>query len=64
MNTYLKEITVWDKCDFNVPNHTYIFNDKQQNIGYIKTGTTKEIMYPKPSVGFSKARRKFIKLKR
>jgi len=61
---YLKEITVWDKTECNVPNHTYIFNDKGQNIGYIKTGTTEEIIYPKPSSQFSKSRRKFVELNR
>jgi len=62
--TYLKEITVWDKCDFNVPNHTYIFDEKGKNVGYIKTGTKEEIFFPKPSIQFSKARRRFIKLDR
>jgi hypothetical protein len=64
MNTYLKEITDWSDCGVNVPNHTYIFNEKKQNIGYIKTGTKEEIIYSKPSKLFSKTRRKFITLKR
>ena len=59
--TYLKEITVWED---NTPNHTYIFNEKNQNVGYIKTGTTESIFYKKPSTLFSKSRRKFITLKR
>ena len=59
--TYLKEITVWED---NTPNHTYIFNEKNQNVGYIITGTKEELFYKKPSKLFSKARRKFIKLKR
>jgi len=62
MYTYLKEITDW--TPYNVKNHTYIFNEKGQNVGYIKTGTKEEIFYKKPSKLFSKARRKFIKLKR
>ena len=62
MYTYLKEITDWGEQ--KVPNHTYIFNDKKQNVGYIKTGTKEEIFYGKPSKLFSKSRRKFIKLKR
>ena len=37
MYTYLKEITDWGEQ--KVPNHTYIFNEKNQNVGYIKTGT-------------------------
>ena len=62
--TYLKEITDWSDCGVDVKNHTYIFNEKNQNVGYIKTGTKEEIFYKKPSKLFSKARRKFIKLKR
>ena len=62
MYTYLKEITDWSP--YKVKNHTYIFNEKGQNVGYIKTGTKEEIFYKKPSKLFSKARRKFIKLKR
>ena len=60
--TYLKEITDWGAQ--KVPNHTYIFNEQNQNVGYIKTGTKEEIFYGKPSKLFSKSRRKFIKLKR
>ena len=60
--TYLKEITDWG--DLNVKNHTYIFNEKNQNVGYIITGTKEELFYKTPSKLFSKARRKFIKLKR
>jgi len=60
--TYYKEITDWG--EHKVKNHTYIFNQKGQNVGYIKTGTKEEIFYKTPSKLFSKARRKFIKLKR
>ena len=45
MNTYLKEITDWSESKCNVPNHTYIFNEKNQNIGYIKTGTKEAVSY-------------------
>lgn len=62
MYTYLKEITDWG--EHKVKNHTYIFNEKGQNVGYIKTGTKEELFYKKPSKLFSKSRRKFIKLKR
>ena len=62
MYTYLKEITDWG--EHKVKNHTYIFNEKGQNVGYIKTGTKEELFYKKPSKLFSKARRKFIKLNR
>lgn len=57
--TYLKEITVWED---NTKNHTYIFDEKNQNVGYIITGTKKEIFYKRPSKLFSKARRKFVKV--
>ena len=60
---YLKEITKWSESP-NTPNHTYIFNEKNENVGYIKTGTTQEIYFSKPSKQFSKSRRKFIRLKR
>ena len=59
MYTYLKEITKWDDP---IPNHTYIFNEKNQNVGYIKVGTTEEIFYAKPSVLFSKSRRQFVEV--
>ena len=60
---YLKEITSWPKAAGTL-NHTYIFNEKNENVGYIKTGTTQEIYFSKPSRQFSKSRRKFIRLKR
>ena len=60
--TYLKEITDWG--EHKVKNHTYIFNEKGQNVGYIKTGTKEELFYKTTSKLFSKSRRKFIKLKR
>jgi|TARA_R110000744_G_scaffold333497_1_gene438902 hypothetical protein len=61
-NTYLKEITDWGT--YSCKNHTYIFNEKSQNIGYIKTGTKEEIIFKSPMKQFSKTRRKFVTLKR
>jgi hypothetical protein len=62
---YLKEITVWDKVkEFKVPNHTYMVNDDGHLVGYIKTGTKKEIIFPKPIKNFSKSWRKFVILKK
>ena len=58
---YLKEITEWDS---NIPNHTYILNDKNELVGYIKTGTKDEIMFKKPMKQFTRTRRKFVELKR
>ena len=60
---YLKEITQWSESP-ETPNHTYIFNENDENVGYIKTGTTEEIYFSKPSKQFSKSRRKFVQLKR
>lgn len=56
---YLKEITEWD-----IPNHTYMLNDKNELVGYIKTGTKEEIIFKSPMKQFSKTRRKFVQLKR
>ena len=58
---YLKEITAWTKAP-DTPNHTYIFNEKNENVGYIKTGTTQEIYFSKPSRQFSKSRRRFVRV--
>ena len=58
---YLKEITEWDS---NIPNHTYILNNKNELVGYIKTGTKDEIMFKKPMKQFTRTRRKFVELKR
>ena len=41
---YLKEITKWSESP-ETPNHTYIFNENDENVGYIKTGTTEEIYF-------------------
>jgi hypothetical protein len=57
---YLQEVTDWG--DHNVSNHTYIVNKAGQLAGYIKAGTTKEIMFKKPMKQWSKARRKFLKV--
>ena len=56
---YLQEVTVWGD---NTPNHAYIVNKAGQLAGYIKVGTTKEIMFKKPKKQWSKSRRKFIKI--
>jgi len=61
MIEYFKEITVWDS---NIPNHTYMIDKDGHLVGYIKTGTTEEIIFGKPMKQFSKSRRKFVKLKR
>lgn len=58
---YFKEITKWDKCEYPVKNHTYIFQDSKC-VGYIKTGTKEEIIFSKPSRQFVKSYRKFVEI--
>lgn len=55
---YLTEVTKWDSP---VQNHTYIINDVGWLAGYIKQGTTEEIIFSKPMKTWSKSRRKFVK---
>ena len=55
---YLKEVTVWDTP---VHNHTYIVDNDGNLAGYIKQGTTKEIIFSTPMKQWSKSRRKFEK---
>jgi len=61
MNDYLKEVTEWD-MPYHVPSHTYIVNKASQLVGYIKEGTTEEIIFSKPKKQWSKSRRKFLKV--
>ena len=58
----LKEVTVWDKVEYIVPNHTYAINDAGKMVAYKKTGDTQWIVFPKPRM-FDRSRRKFITLK-
>jgi|TARA_B100001094_G_scaffold206632_1_gene200520 hypothetical protein len=62
MNEYWKEITDWGDLGYRVPSHTYIVNKYTQLVGYIKEGTTEEIIFKSPMKQFSKSRRKFKKL--
>jgi hypothetical protein len=57
---YLLEVTDWG--DHKVPNHTYIVNGAGHLAGYIKNGTTEEIMFKSPMKQWSKSRRKFKKV--
>ena len=60
MGIALKEITKWDKVNhFTVPAHTYILNEKEELVAYIKEGTKEYVKFKKPIKGFSKSRRKF-----
>lgn len=58
---YLQETTTDWKTDYTVPCHIYIM-DGSKCVGYIKEGTTEELMFSKPSVHFSKKGRKFKKI--
>ena len=60
---YLKEITQWTDAP-NTPNHTYIFDESNACIGFIPTGTKKEIIFTQPIKNFAKARRRFVELKK
>jgi hypothetical protein len=62
---YLQEVTKWDvdALGYNVPSHTYILDKSQHCVGYIKEGTTEEIIFSKPMKQFSKSRRKFKEIK-
>ena len=59
--TYLQETTTDWKTHFKVPNHTYIMLGSKC-AGYIKEGTTEEIMFSKAGF-FSKTGRKFKEIK-
>jgi hypothetical protein len=58
---YLKETTVWEKVDVNIPAHTYIVEGMKLH-GYIKDGTTEAIMFNTP-VQFDKRYRTFREVK-
>lgn len=55
----LRETTVWD-MDFQ-PNHTYFLNEAGKMVAFIKKGT-KDIIYNKKPMSFSKTRRTFDKI--
>lgn len=58
---YLRETTNDWKADYRVPCHTYILH-RGKLAGYIKEGTTKEIMFSK-SIFFDRKHRTFEKVK-
>ena len=39
---YLKEVTNWSD---STPNHVYIFNEGDENVGYIIDGTVQKIFF-------------------
>lgn len=61
MTKYLQETTNTWICDYRVPNHTYIVSGMKA-VGYIKEGTSEEIMFKKPMF-FDRKGRTFKELK-
>ena len=61
---YLQETTDDWKCDYTVPNHTYIVEDGRSGrlLGYVKEGTVDKIMFSKP-FPFDRKNRTFKELK-
>jgi len=57
-----KEITVWDKAEFKVPNHTYLFDGKSNILAYAKESNDELVILHKP-LPLDNRRRKFIKVK-
>ena len=52
------ETTVWEKCDYEVPNHIYITEGTVLH-GYIPAGTTKAVYFKAPKKQWATTRRKF-----
>jgi hypothetical protein len=53
-----EEITVWDKCPYEQPNHIYITSGTYL-IGYIPKGQKKAVYFKSPKKTWSPTRRKF-----
>ena len=62
MRKYMKEVTDTWVCDYRVPSHTYIM-ERNKCVGYIKEGTTDEIIFKAPLKQFDTRRRKFEEVK-
>lgn len=61
----IEEITVWEKVkEFTVPSHTYVLNRAGHCCGYfIRNDLQNYVEFGRPSVQFSKSKRKFKKVK-
>ena len=57
-----KEITEWDKAEFKVPSHTYLFDGKSNALAYSKESSGEIFIFKKP-LAIDTRRRKFIKVK-
>jgi len=56
-----KEITEWDKAEFKVPNHTYLFDGKSNALAYAREGDGEVYVFKKP-LPMDTRRRKFEKV--
>lgn len=60
----LREVTVWDKVDYDVPNHDYLVTDTKEFVyAYRKHGTQDWEQFAKRR-SFTKTYRKFKELKK
>ena len=57
-----KEITEWNKAEFVVPNHTYLFDGKSNILAYAKASNDELVILHKP-LPIDTRRRKFVKVK-
>lgn len=57
-----KEVTEWDKSEFQVPNHIYLFDGKSNAIAYAAFGSGEVMRFKKP-LRIDTRRRKFVKVK-
>ena len=57
-----KEMTEWDKSEFVVPNHTYLFDGKSNILAYAKASNDELVILHKP-LPLDTRRRKFVKVK-
>lgn len=57
-----KEVTEWDKSEFKVPSHIYLFDGKSNALAYVKESNGEIFIFKKP-LPIDTRRRKFIKVK-
>ena len=57
-----KEVTEWDKSEFVVPNHTYLFDGKSNILAYAKASNGEVLVLKRP-LPLDTRRRKFEKVK-
>jgi len=57
-----REVTDWSDSEYEVPNHTYLFDGKSNILAYAIAGTNEVVTFNKP-MKVSTTRRKFEKVK-